>query len=143
MIRCDSAIGSGISSGVSLAGVAEHQALVAGADVLALLAVLVHALGDVGRLLAEGDHDGAGLGVEAHLARRVADLLDDLADDRSGSRSSALVVISPATTTRPVVSSVSQATREYGVLLEDRVENRRRRSGRPSCRDGPSTPIRW
>ena len=34
------------------------------------------------------------------------------------------VVISPATTTRPVVISVSQATRPVGVVREDGVEHR-------------------
>ena len=62
-------------------GVAEHQALVAGADVLARGGVLVHALGDVGGLLAQGDHHGAGGGVEPHVAGGVADVADDLADD--------------------------------------------------------------
>ncbi len=65
-----------------VAGEAEHHPLVAGADVLAPLGVFVDAHGDVRRLLAQGDHDGAGRGVEAHVAGRVADLAHDLADDR-------------------------------------------------------------
>ena len=67
-------IGSGISSGVSRAGVAEHQALVAGA-------AGVHALADVARLLVNRRQHRAGLGVEAVLRAGVADVLDDLADD--------------------------------------------------------------
>jgi hypothetical protein len=63
-----------------VARVAEHQALIAGAllgDVAA-----IDALGDVGRLLLEADHDAAGVGVEAHVGVGVTDLLHGLADDR-------------------------------------------------------------
>ena len=56
------------------AGVAEHQPLVAGA-------ARVDALRDVGRLLVDRRQHGAGLGVEAELRARVADVLDRLADD--------------------------------------------------------------
>ena len=56
------------------AGVAEHQALVAGA-------ARVDALRDVGRLLVDRRQHGAGLGVEAELGARVADVPDRLADD--------------------------------------------------------------
>ena len=71
---CASMIGSGISSCVSVAGVAEHQPLVAGP-------AGVHALGDVGGLLMNRREHGAGLGVEAELRARVADILDGVADD--------------------------------------------------------------
>ena len=43
-----------------VAGVAEHQALVAGPDLLARCLVLVHALGDVRALPVQGDHHRAG-----------------------------------------------------------------------------------
>ena len=62
-------------------GVAEHQPLVAGADLLAPGRVLVDPHRDVGRLLAQRHQDAAGRAVEAHLAGGVADLADDLADD--------------------------------------------------------------
>ena len=70
--------------------VAEHHALVAGADevdridALAVLDLegLVDALRDVGALLVDADQDAAGLAVEAVLGAVVADVLDDAADDR-------------------------------------------------------------
>ncbi len=63
------------------AGVAEHQALVAGA-------ARVHALADVARLLVNRREDGARLVVEAELRARVADVFDDLRGRPSGSRRS-------------------------------------------------------
>ena len=70
-------------------GVAEHQALVAGALQVvpvaggagALLVRGVDALRDVGALLVERHRDAAGLGVEAVLGARVADAADRRADD--------------------------------------------------------------
>ena len=125
-----------------VAGVAEHHPLVAGADVLALGGVLVDPLGDVGRLLAQGDHDGAGGGVEAHLARGVADLADHLADDRR---------VIDHRLGRDLAGQADQAGRQQAlardagvrVLRQDAHRECRRRSDRPSCRDGPSRPIRW
>ena len=72
-----------------VAGIAEHHALVAGADEIegvGCLAVLhfealVYALGDVGALLVDGAHDAAGLVVETELRPRVADVPDDIAHD--------------------------------------------------------------
>ena len=72
------------------AGVAEHQALVPGAepreglgrDVAPGLQGVVHALGDVRRLCADRDLDAAGVGVEALLRGVVPDLPDDVAHDR-------------------------------------------------------------
>ena len=70
--------------------VAEHEALVAGADAVErvvvaglrpLLEGVVDALGDVGRLLVERDDDAAGLGVEPVLRAGVADRGDPLADE--------------------------------------------------------------
>ena len=71
-----------------LAGVPEHQALVARAllveRVVAAGAVLVggvHALGDVGALLPDRHLDPAGLAVEALGGRVVADVQHGVADD--------------------------------------------------------------
>ena len=98
------------------AGEAEHQALVAGA-------ARVDAHRDVGRLLVDRREDGAGLGVEAVLGARVADRRGSSRGRSSGSRRRRLVVISPAMTARPVVTSVSQATRPTGSCGEDGVED--------------------
>ena len=71
-----------------VAGEAEHHPLVARADAveriatgLARLQGGVDALCDVGGLLVERNRDGAGVGVEAVLGTRVADLADDAAHD--------------------------------------------------------------
>ena len=64
-----------------VAGIAEHQPLVAGALVEEHALAFVHALRDVGRLLADGDQHRAGVVVEADLGRVVADALDGLARD--------------------------------------------------------------
>ena len=120
---CASEIGSGISSGVSSRRVAEHHALVAGAGDVELVVVGrvgarlvggVDALGDVGRLLVDRVDDRAGVGGEAEVGVGVADLADRLARDRPGCRRRSSVEISPETTTRPVLTSVSQATRPVG-----------------------------
>ena len=73
-----------------VARVAEHQALVAGADAVERVVVArvvlhleggVDALGDVRRLLVERDDHAARLGVEAVLRARVADRRDPLAHE--------------------------------------------------------------
>ncbi len=63
------------------AGIAEHQALIAGALLLVQARSLRDALGDVGALLSDGHHDGAVFVVEAHLGIVVADHLDRIADN--------------------------------------------------------------
>ena len=63
------------------AGVAEHEALVAGALVERIVESLAHALGDVGRLAVDGGEDGAGLVVEADVGIIVADAADDVLRD--------------------------------------------------------------
>ena len=73
-----------------VAGVAEHEPLVAGAEegevlggrVAARLEGGVHALGDVRGLGADGDLHAAGVRVEALLGGVVADLADHVAHDR-------------------------------------------------------------
>ena len=83
-LACDQAVGvadGGRHQHVGLVGgVAEHQALVAGA--LLVVFALVHAHGDVRGLLADGVEHGAGLPVEAHVGAAVADVLDHLAGQR-------------------------------------------------------------
>lgn len=61
-------------------GIAEHEALVTGTELLEGL-VKVKTLGDIGRLLLNGNHDVAGLVVETLLRRVIADLLDGTSDD--------------------------------------------------------------
>ena len=80
--------GGGHQLGRLVAGVAEHHALVAGADqvggvgaALLVLEGLVDAHGDVGGLLVDGGHDGAGAVVEAVGGIGVADALHGAADD--------------------------------------------------------------
>ncbi len=63
-----------------VAGIAKHEALIAGADVFAGGRILVDPLGDVGALLVDGHHHGAGVVADAHLVVVVADFLDDVAN---------------------------------------------------------------
>jgi len=91
---------------------------------LPLSGVLVDPLGDVGRLLAQRHHHGARLGVEPHLTGGVTHLLDHPAHHarvvHRGGRGDLA-----RTTTRPVVNSVSHATRALGscakIASEDAV----------------------
>ena len=113
---CASMIGSGISSVGLVAGVAEHQALVAGA-------ARVHAHRDVGRLAVNRREHGAGLGVEAVFAARVADFGDRLADD---------VLIVDLGGRGDFAGDQGEARRDqrfarhaaHGILRENGVENR-------------------
>ena len=108
-------IGSGISSGVSRAGEAEHHALVAGA-------AGVDALADVARLFVDGREHRAGVGVVAVFRARVADVPDDVAHD---------VLIVDGAGRRDFAGDDGQAGRDqrlardarHRVLREDRVEN--------------------
>lgn len=61
-------------------GIAEHETLVTGTELLESL-VKVKTLGDIGRLLLNGNHDVAGLVVETLVRRVIADLLDGTSDD--------------------------------------------------------------
>ena len=74
--------------GCLCAGIAEYHALVAGADevigiaaVAAVLDGVVDAHGDIGRLLVDGGHDGAGLIVKAIGGVGIADIADGLSYD--------------------------------------------------------------
>jgi hypothetical protein len=62
-----------------VAGVAEHQALVAGALVEVDAGAFVDALGDVRRLLVVADHHGATFVVDAEIGVVVTDALDGVA----------------------------------------------------------------
>ena len=64
-----------------ITGVAEHESLVAGADVLTLGFVGVHALSDVGALLVDADHYRAGIAADAGEVVGVTNIVDDLAND--------------------------------------------------------------
>ncbi len=102
------------------AGVAEHQALVAGALFFGFLAV--HALVDVRRLLADQVQHAAGGAVEADLRGVVADVENDLARER--------LQVDPGAG-RDLAGDDRDAGLDHGfaghacalVLREDRVEN--------------------
>ena len=127
---CASQIGIGMSVVGLVARVAEHHALVAGADLvvvvagaLALLERLVDTHRDVGRLLVDRDDDAARLAVDAERGVGVADLADRVArqarevDVRLGA---------------DLARDDAQAGRDHRlagdpavrVLLQDRVEHR-------------------
>ena len=87
-MRCASQIGIGMSVVGLVARVAEHHALVAGADLVvevagagALLERLVDTHRDVGRLLVDRDDDAARLAVDAERGVGVADLADRVAGE--------------------------------------------------------------
>lgn len=63
-----------------IGGIAEHDTLVTSTELLQSL-VIVETLGDIRRLLLNGDQDVAGLVVEALLRGIVADVLDGTTDD--------------------------------------------------------------
>jgi len=94
------------------AGIAEHDALVAGA--LVLVPVRIDALGDIDRLGVQQDLDIGVLPVEAVLFVTdgldgvTGDVLEQIEGDRRRARTS------PAMTTLLVVANVSQATRASG-----------------------------
>jgi len=85
----------------------------------------------------------AGVGREADVRISVADLLDDAANDaiHGGPAQSALVVISPETMARSVVTMVSQATRLMGRPSSSGREWRPRSVG--DFIRWPWKPIRW
>ena len=86
---CANVIGSGIKSGVSRQAETEHHALIARAGQLELVVLaaffhferFIHTHGDIGRLLVDRHGNAAGVGVEAHVGFRVADLADGFAHD--------------------------------------------------------------
>ncbi|BAS71861.1 Os01g0323775, partial [Oryza sativa Japonica Group] len=75
-------VAEGHQLGGLVGGVAEHVALVAGADLLGALGeVAVHPLRDVGRLLLDVDEHLAAVGVEADVVGHEADAAAGVADD--------------------------------------------------------------
>ena len=72
--------GQGEELGGLVGGIAEHDTLVTGAEVLEAV-VEMETLGDIGGLLLDGDEQVEGLVVEALGRVIVADVLDGLADD--------------------------------------------------------------
>ena len=114
-----------------VAGESEHHALVAGPLLLVEPFALTHTLGDVGRLLAEGDRSRHRWRHRSPSPSPCSRCLDD------SERTSGAIVdlrlrrhLSAATITRPVVVRVSQATRELGILREQSRPESRPRSGR-------------
>ena len=105
-----------------VAGVAEHQALVAGAGVEVVVAGVVDALGDVVALLVVADHHRAALVVDAVLGVVVADPLDRVARDLD---------VVDVRVGRDLAGEDDQAGVAQGlggdararILLEDRVED--------------------
>ena len=106
-----------------VAGVAEHQALVAGAGVEVVVARLVDALCDVVGLLVVADHDRATLVVDAVFGVVVADALDRVARDLD---------VVDVRVGRDLAGEHHEAGVAQGlggdsrarILLEDRVEDR-------------------
>ena len=129
--RWASVIGSGISSRRLVGGVAEHQALVARAlEVVgrrrrgrALLEGLVHALRDVRALLVDAPPRRRRCRRRSRTWPACSRCAGSCRGRSPGCPRRSLVVISPATTTCPVVISVSQATRPIGSSVEDGVEH--------------------
>ena len=113
-----------------VAGVAEHHALVAGA------LPGVDALGDVGRLLVDRHQHRAGVGVEAHGAVGVADLADGLADQARVVEPGAGGDLAGQHHEAGLDQRLAGHPRPWGPAPGSR-RGWRRRSGRPSCRDGP------
>ena len=62
-----------------VAGIAEHQALIAGALVEVIVLRLIYALRNIRALLVVADHDGAAFIVNAVIGVVVADVLDGIA----------------------------------------------------------------
>jgi hypothetical protein len=73
-------------------------------------------------LLVDGGDDGAGLPIETHVGRIVADL-PMVCRTTSGMSTQEEVVISPAIMAMPVVTEVSQATRAFLILLENGIKD--------------------
>jgi hypothetical protein len=72
--------GEGKHFGGLVGGIAEHDALITGTQVLESL-VVVETLSDIGRLLLNGDQDVAGLVVEALVRVVVTNVLDGATDN--------------------------------------------------------------
>ncbi len=64
-----------------VAGVAEHEPLIAGTLLLVQAFALGDPLGDIGGLTIKGNQHGAGVGIEAHAGIGITDFTDGGADD--------------------------------------------------------------
>ena len=64
-----------------IAGIAEHQPLIAGPLLLVQAFALGDPLGDIGGLTIKGNQHGAGVGIEAHAGIGITDFTDGGADD--------------------------------------------------------------
>ena len=64
-----------------IAGVAEHQALVAGADFLSLGRIFIYPLGDIRTLAADAQEHSAGIAADAHGVVGISDVADTIAND--------------------------------------------------------------
>ncbi len=120
-------------------GVAEHQALVAGA--LLALVLAIHALRDIRRLLADDVDDAAARAVEAHLGGVVADVEHGLASPAPRCRPRRWW--SPRRRRWPRPSS--RASRKLRARADPAPASHRarhRRSGRRPCPDGLRKPTR-
>ncbi len=124
-----------------VAGVAEHQALVAGAGVQVVVAGMVDALRDVVALLVVADHHRAALVVDAVLGVVVADALDGVARDLD------VVDVRVGGDLAGQHHQAGVAQRLGGDAASAGPARRsrrgwRRRSGRPPCRGGLRRRIR-
>ena len=131
-----SEIGAGISSGVSLQAYPNMRPW---SPAPSLSVPWSTPMGDVGRLLVDGDDHAAGVAVEAVLGPRVADVPDGLARDLgdvhvAGRRDLARHDDEPGGEER-----LARHAARAGPAPGSRPA-RRRRSGRRSCRGGPRSP---
>ena len=131
-----------------VAGEAVHHPLIARAQGFDIVVVAVHGSDlerfvnahlNVGPDCSLRDTHAAGLAVESDLGRAVADPAHGVADDAGHVDVGRLEVISPSTSTKPVVVAASHATGSRG-RRPGRRRGWRRRSGRRACRGGPLSP---
>ncbi len=133
-----------------VAGVAEHHPLVAGALLVELVVLagtagahllgVVDALGDVGRLLVDRDHDAARVPVVAEALAVVADVADGAAHRRGDVHVGVGGDLS-CDDRQPGGDHRLAGDPGLGVLRRGSRRGWSPRSGRPSCRDDPRSPI--
>ena len=106
-----------------VAGVAEHQTLVACTLVQVYAFAFVHALGDVGGLLVVVHADRAAVGIKAQLGRVVADAFDGFACDFDVVHMGGGGDFARQHAQTGVYQSFRRDTR-FGVLRQNRIQNR-------------------